>query len=55
MVAVSEGVVLEGEEAHITGKVQLHPGGRVRSLIGGEPVLWAPLPPPLDHIPWPAL
>ena len=35
--AVGEGVVLQAEEAHVVGEVQLHPGGRVGALTGGEP------------------
>jgi len=56
VVAVSEGVVLQAEQAHIVGEVQLHPGGWMRTLIGGEPVIRCLLPNhPLYHVPGPPL
>ena len=56
VMAVGEGVVVQAEQAHIVGQVQLHPGGRVRTLIGGEPVIWRLLPHhPVHHIPGPPL
>ncbi len=53
---MGEGVVLQAEQAHIVGEVQLHPGGWMRTLIGGEPVIRCLLPNhPLYHVPGPPL
>lgn len=55
VVAVSEGVVLQAEQAHIVGQVQLDPGGWVGALAGGEPPVWPLLPAAKHHIPGPPL
>ena len=56
---MGEGVVLQAEQAHIVGEVQLYPGGRVDTLIGGEPMIFVCLLllllAPLYHISWSAL
>lgn len=58
VVAMREGVVLQGEQGHIAGQVQLYPGDRVSRLTGGEPAV-LPFPLPLStachHIPGPPL
>ena len=55
VMAMGEGVVLQAEEAHVVGEVQLHPGGRVGALAGGEPAICPLLPAAQHHVPGPAL
>ncbi len=55
VVAMGEGVVLQAEQAHIVGQVQLDPGGWVGALAGGEPPVWPLLPAAKHHVPRPPL
>ena len=56
VVAMGESVVLQAEQAHVVGQVQLHPRCRVCTFIGGEPVVCSCLPHhPLDYVPGPPL
>lgn len=57
MVAMAEGVVLQAEQAHVVGEVQLYPGGWVDALISGEPMIFFRLLllTPLNYISGPPL
>ena len=53
---MGEGIVLQAEQAHIVGEVQLYPGRWVDTLIGGEPMilfcLLLLLLRPLNYVSW---